>query len=225
MDEFLRKLRDLTERLNRDGKSEKQIQNAIKRFISQNPISNVFPDIRTMDVETFVKQFGVSETQIEIISSRIAPTIRIVEKNSKNFQSSVLDAVQKGLKSAAGKGIDGDYRTFARETLKGVIEKAHHIETEIKTAGAAIDRASSIEAERLAGVEWFRYVGPVGNARAFCAQHAGRIYHISEIMAMDNGQGLSVLYNMGGYHCRHRWESVSVEIARIERADWFAKAA
>ncbi len=223
MNEFLRKLRDLTERMAREGKSEKAINLAVKRLIAQNPSERIFPDIKDMSSAEFVKQFAASEAQIEVISARIAPIIKLAEKASKNFDSTVIDAVQKGLQLAAKKGLEGDYRLFARETLKTATSKAHHIETQVLTASAALDRASTIESERLAGGEWFRYVGPSIGARSFCAQHVGRVYHISEIMAMTNGMGLSVLYYMGGYHCRHRWDGVSVEVAKLERSDWFAK--
>lgn len=225
MNELLRKIRNTIERMVRDGNSESDIQNAIKRIVSQNPASDVFPDIRTMNAEDFIKNFSATEAQQEVISSRIAPIIKLAEKASKSYQENVFVAVQNGLKQAAKKGLEGDFREFARETLKGTTQKVHHVETQILTAAAALDRASNIEAERLAGGEWFRYVGPVGGARSFCAQHVGRVYHISEILAMDNGQGLSVLYHCGGWHCRHQWVGVSVVVARLERADWFAKAA
>lgn len=223
MNEFLRKLRDLTERMARNGATNQQINEAVRRLLSQNPTEKVFPDIRDMKSEEFVKQFGASEGQIEIINVRIAPMIAAAEKASKNFNQVVVDAVQKGLKEAAKQGLEGDFRVFAREALKGVITKVHHAETQILTASAALDRAATIESERLAGGEWFRYVGPGMGARSFCAQHVGRVYHISEIMNMSNGQGLSVMYHCGGYNCRHRWDGVSEEVAREERSDWFKK--
>ncbi len=225
MTEFERKLRNLIERMTRENKPAGQVEAAVKRMLLQNPAERVFPDIRNLSVDDFVKQFGVSEVQQDAINSRLAPILKMAEKASKNFKEDVLNAVQLGYKEAAKNGIEGDYRAVAREILRKADSKLHHIETQIVTASAALDRASNVESERAAGVEWFRYVGPTGNARAFCAQHAGRVYHISEILAMDNGQGLSVLYNMGGWHCRHQWVGVSVEIARLERSDWFAKAA
>lgn len=41
-----------------------------------------------------------------------------------------------------------------------------------------------------AGVERFRYVGLVLLARAFCSDRVGHVYSLSEIIRMDDGQGL-----------------------------------
>lgn len=54
-----------------------------------------------------------------------------------------------------------------------------------------------------------KYVGPLDDkTREFCAEHVGKVYTIDEILDLDNGQGLPVLTNMGGYNCRHEWRPV-----------------
>lgn len=221
MNEFLRKLRNLIEQQRTLGKSSREISIKVKRFIAANPIERIMPDVRNINIDEFIKTFGATEADIAAISTRIAPIVEQSEKASDNFKPSVLKAVHKGLEIAAKKGLEGDFREYAREVLRPVIKNANHIETEIEAAQAALDVASNIEAARRAGYEFFRYVGPAAGLRDFCAQHLGRVYHISEIEVMDNGQKLSVLYYRGGYNCRHDWNVVSADVARQERPDWF----
>lgn len=220
--EFIKQIRRIVEDATRRSESRREIGKQVRDFVTANPPSRLFPDVRNMDADAFALRFGASEPEQSALNGRIAPVIAQAETASKNFRPAVLDAVTKGLEQASRKGLEGDYRVFAREALRSAESKVHHLETEIETSLAAFDRASNIEAARSAGYEWFRYVGPSTNLRKFCAQHLGRVYHISEIQVMTNGQGLSVLYYQGGYNCRHDWEVVTEEVARQERPEWFS---
>lgn len=54
------------------------------------------------------------------------------------------------------------------------------------------------------------YVGPFDLlTRPFCRKHIGKVYRLSEVKKMDNGQGLDVVTSKGGYNCRHTWSYVS----------------
>lgn len=218
MNEFLRKLRDLMERLARQNMTPAQINTEVKRYVQSQSQLALFSDVH-LSAEEFAAKYGASEEQQSEIIDRLSPVLSKAESASKNFKPAVLSAVERGLKEASKRGLEGDYRTFAREALRGVIANANHIETEIHTAQAALDRASTLESSIAAGYEFFRYSGP-GGGRKFCAQHVGKVYHISEIREMNNGQGLSVEYNCGGYNCRHRWDSVTPEEARKARPDF-----
>jgi len=57
------------------------------------------------------------------------------------------------------------------------------------------------------GAEYFCYIG-AGACRKFCKEHLGKAYHINEILKMDNGQKLPVIYFSGGYNCMHGWRPV-----------------
>lgn len=217
MNEFLRRLRDLMEQMHKLNYTARRRTTTLNSFLNVNSAESIFPNISTMNVDEFVRKFGIDEANQEEITGRIAPIIATAEAQSRNFRSNVMDAVTRGMADAARKGLEGDYRAYAREALRPAIKELHHIEAEVNTAGAALDRAGSIESARMAGIEWFRYVGPATNPRKFCAFHVGNIYHISEIEAMNNGQGLSVLYYMGGYHCRHQWVAVDEETVAKER--------
>lgn len=48
------------------------------------------------------------------------------------------------------------------------------------------------------------YVGPRDEKnRPFCAERAGNIYTMKEVLSWDNGQGLPAAVYCGGYNCRH----------------------
>jgi hypothetical protein len=56
------------------------------------------------------------------------------------------------------------------------------------------------------GAERFKYVGPKDlRNRPFCAEHVDNTYTRGQIDEMDNGQGLPVWTNGGGWNCRHVW--------------------
>lgn len=66
----------------------------------------------------------------------------------------------------------------------------------------------------------FLYDGPDDKKnRPFCAAHVGRVYSLSRIRRMNNGQGLSVEAFCGGFGCRHRHSPISLEDALAEGYD------
>ena len=84
-----------------------------------------------------------------------------------------------------------------------------YAETLAVTAVRAINGAAYMQMAEMAGVQQFTYAGP-SPERTFCARlmeqaRAGRTWTRAEIQAMDNGQGLPVESNCGGYRCKHRW--------------------
>jgi len=89
--------------------------------------------------------------------------------------------------------------------------------TLVHTAAQGVVRTVQVSKARSLGVEVFRYVGPDDQlTRPFCdevlagagdGQEAG-VYSLAEILALDNGQGLPVWENGGGWNCRHTWEAV-----------------
>lgn len=72
------------------------------------------------------------------------------------------------------------------------------------TAVAQFDNAYMVENSQQAGVEKFLYDGTIkANTREFCLKHFHKTYTLAQLRALDNGQGLPVLYSLGGYNCTH----------------------
>lgn len=67
------------------------------------------------------------------------------------------------------------------------------------------------------GEQFFEFIGPRDAVtRPFCDRYEGKILHIDEISALDNGQtgkGTAMVAG-GGYNCRHHW--------RVVRESWFS---
>lgn len=83
-----------------------------------------------------------------------------------------------------------------------------NIKTELNTASLAFSRGVTIKKAEELGIDKFAYRGPHDKVtRDFCKSliEKGRIFTLSEIKSMDNGQGLDVQQFGGGWNCRHRW--------------------
>ena len=94
------------------------------------------------------------------------------------------------------------------------------IRTEISTSLRAVGQAFSNRLATRRGVQSFYYLGPFDQkTRPFCtaliSSRNQAIYTIEEIRTLDNGQGLDVFLNGGGYNCRHRW----IPLDRIDNLD------
>ncbi|MCB0713408.1 MAG: hypothetical protein KDD67_13855 [Ignavibacteriae bacterium] len=86
----------------------------------------------------------------------------------------------------------------------------HHATTVAQTGVAAFDRIGNLSQALESGMREARYVGPIAE-RIFCEKlmaqsKRGKWWTIEEILAMDNGQGTTPLYDCGGHWCRHGWE-------------------
>jgi hypothetical protein len=78
--------------------------------------------------------------------------------------------------------------------------------TIIRTSVSSFYRQAKFLRGANAGVKKYKYGGPKP-LRPFCDSHWGKIYPVTEIVNMSNGQTRagSVMLTMGGYNCRHRW--------------------
>ena len=108
---------------------------------------------------------------------------------------------------AIEEGIKGDlnWRDTARVALRKYRIHKRHIETELNTTQAALDRLARLEQIRRTDIRYVRYAGPSGTVRPFCVAHIGGVYRIEEIEGKLNRFRQPALYYMGGYNCRHRW--------------------
>jgi hypothetical protein len=95
-----------------------------------------------------------------------------------------------------------------------------NLKTDLRTSLAAFNRSAHAKQTEALGFKRFEYLGADDNlTREFCdhvlsgSPHGGfnipaskdGTYTSEQIAAMDNGQGLDVRTNGGGYNCRHTW--------------------
>lgn len=118
----------------------------------------------------------------------------------------VGDRIRRDVLRAVERGLRQDLPAKDIESLVGhaMRTKRHVARTITRTALGGFDRANVVRQAFAAGVERFRYAGPVGE-RDFCRERVGKVYTLEQIQAMNNGQGLPVLLYCGGYNCRHSW--------------------
>jgi len=195
MEEFLKAVQELVERLFAEGHPG-EIRHGIRLLAKKYKISRlglkeadkILRRIQNTLQDDFIKKFTKDLT------------VENVENITDKFEKGVLQAVRRGMRSS-----DPD---LAMELVKSQSNVAkQHLRTTVDTAKAGITQAQKLK--DIGEPEYFKLVGPKLSARSWCAEHVGKIYHISEIQKMDNGQGLPVLYFAGGYNCRHRWVAVA----------------
>ena len=91
---------------------------------------------------------------------------------------------------------------------------ARNVKTELNTSSSMFNGEMSYNKaiEAFGKNPRMLYVGPVdGVTRPFCLKHVGKVYRLSDVRKMDNGQGLDVVTAKGGYNCRHSWNYISDE--------------
>lgn len=124
------------------------------------------------------------------------------ENLSNRFDDGVLKAVRRAMKS------QNSTETAVKLVKRlGNVNK-RYIDTVVQTAKGGIAQAQKIEDAKKANIKYFRYEGPIGGSRAFCANLVGKVFSLDEILAMVGQNGLPVLYFGGGWNCRHRWVAV-----------------
>ncbi len=199
MKEFLKAVKELVERLYKEGRPgdiSKEIKALAKQYKigeqglrEAKKIQNAYQsNLEDEFIKKFTKEFTVSE----------------FDRISENFQKNVVESVKRSMRSS-----DPDIAVKAVKRLGVVAER--NLRTVVQTAKDGINQAQVIEDAKNSGVKQMRYVGPKTSLRLFCSEHIGKIYTIEEIKNMSNGQGLPVMYFGGGYNCRHRWVAVEGE--------------
>lgn len=94
------------------------------------------------------------------------------------------------------------------DKLRPLLDKSKHYaktlaQTQIKRYG----RAGKYRKALQAGVEYFFYAGVLRDTtRRFCRICLHKIFHISTILRMQNGNLEPVILNCGGWNCIHDWE-------------------
>ena len=203
------------------------------RLIVRRNIAASTPDKINSEIDDFRRRSGVkkkvqkeisqavhAETKLmldEFLQKRLGELSEASVKQFTDAESAITTKVKATVsRLIRSKRSDSDIDRALSVEL-GVQER--HVRTVRETTRAAVSQAQVIS--DASGVMFYRYMGPTKGVRKFCSDHVGKVYHVSEIERMDNGQGLPVLFYKGGYNCRHRWVAVSLETARAERPEWF----
>ncbi len=130
-------------------------------------------------------------------------------KTDESFRRKMIDIFQKHSN-------DLNYNELRNKIKSTIATKKFYEQTILNTTLAGIDNLTNI-ATKTANYQKnnpdktprFKYVGPPAE-RKFCSMHLNQIYTLQEINALDNGQGLPVITNGGGYNCRHHWVLVEI---------------
>jgi hypothetical protein len=137
-----------------------------------------------------------------LIGIQVSKTTNQIERYGIDIQSQVMSQVIFGKKP--------DIKKIQKELSPKL---AANLKTEITTAVSSFNRSVTFAKAEDLGIDSFRYTGPNDNkTRVFCKGLLKRrpaIYTRSEILALDNGQGLPVSTHGGGFNCRHTWVPVA----------------
>ncbi len=155
-------------------------------------------------------QWLTNFTMISSEADEVKKQFKIILENI----ATIGGKINRELLNKVSEAISQD-KTFREihEITEGIIGKyRYYAKTITETALSGFDTtAMLIEAEK-SGIDKFKYVGPPAQ-RPFCIKllaesKAGKTWTRAEIEAMDNGQGLPVMYYKGGYNCKHSWVQV-----------------
>ncbi|HXF99758.1 MAG TPA: hypothetical protein VNL69_03190, partial [Bacteroidota bacterium] len=136
----------------------------------------------------------LADTDIERIQ---AATSISLPKLRDELRSVFAGEIQRAI--AARMGVTGLMHALKEREFGNVETLAH-------TSIAQFNNELTFSVAEETGTTTFLYSGPVGPiTRPFCRAHAGKVFTLTEIERMDNGQGLPVRTSCGGYNCRHTW--------------------
>lgn len=129
---------------------------------------------------------------------------KLVAANQVDF-SLIDDTMRTAVKTEFVKSIRDEYSfTQLRQKLNKRDVGDATAYTQANTIVAQFDNAYMAENAQQAGIEKFKYDGSLKqNTREFCRKNLGKLFTLKELGAMDNKQGLPVLYSLGGYNCTH----------------------
>lgn len=131
---------------------------------------------------------------------------KLRDKLGRNIKKKTQEAIRKGIAN------DETAEEIATKIKRSTRIEKRNARTLARTVEMGTVRGHKINKDISNGCRHFKYSqGPRSSMippRDFCRRHTGHIYSIKEIKGMNNGQGLPVLYYMGGYNCLHFWEPI-----------------
>lgn len=199
--EAVRMLGDLESVLNRAGLTE-EVQNLRKLYADE--LRYLKDELGNPKALFSGADKQVIETLITYDSSKVSQKIsQYVEDVRSTVVRSVISGQEPSIKDL-------------KDELGNKL--ASQVQTELRTSLMGFSRAVTIQKSKELGFNLFIYVGPNDKiTREFCSEILSRnppIYSVDDINQLDNGQGLDVFTNCGGYNCRHQWRPIGEEEAR-----------
>lgn len=200
-DDLYRKLRKcLEEEVGTKEEYTNQLISELRDYIKWNESTGSFSDYSKQQAEKAVQK----------IESRYKSAMTA---NGRSLLRNVYAGIKEGLNGNL------DWAETVRDTLRKLDYKEHHINTEIETNQAAVDRARMImdlleASETGDGTDVFARYDGLRPQRKFCKLHYGGVFSVAEILQMENSFGQPAAYYMGGYNCTHRW--VPVDGKRVD---------
>jgi hypothetical protein len=186
-------IKKLTKELLQDSSEKALTQKNIKSILDEKLVKRL-----TRDNEITEKSFNLRRNDVT----------GIMNQKTRELAGTISEDLIKTIKRGQVKGLSDD--EINEKVGKRLNLAKHQVQTITSTVKRAVTQASKIKDALDSGTEYFKYMGSSGNARAFCRDNLGKIYHIADIRKMVNGQALSVEYYCGGYNCRHSWEAYPV---------------
>ena len=144
---------------------------------------------------------------VQAMQAIIDTDFDVISKYTDFIGSSVRSEVLKGILTGTSLNLDALTDEYGSEIKSKV-------ETEVRTGQMAFNRTLAVAKglDAYGDKAKFLYYGPDdGITRPFCEKLVGQEFTLAEIRRMDNGQGLDVLTNGGGWNCRHSWVAVKDE--------------
>jgi hypothetical protein len=154
-----------------------------------------------MREHTFVADRTISAEVRQSIVTLFAASSRDYATISGELNVSIALDVESGLRAGKTSKEINDMLTARLEGFRV------RVQTITQTAIGAFDTIATIEGGKAAKMTRLKLVGPAPE-REWCKEHINETHTKEEWSAMDNGQGLPVLYYRGGYNCRHRFINV-----------------
>jgi hypothetical protein len=190
---------------------------AVDAIVERNIAANT-PEKIPSELDNLISRSGVIR---DYASGLISSAGSFVTDNTTQPEQEVFGTIAKQGEADFAKTVKGVMKDVSQDVVrllrqdKSIKEVSERLQlrygrlrnvadTIALTSRTALSRANRINKAEKAGVKRLKYFGAPAE-RDFCVEHLDNIYTIEQIRQMDNGQGLEVLYYMGGFRCRHSW--------------------
>lgn len=181
----------------------KEIDELFKRYAGNDDFKKQFLADVTNQYD-WIKERRISPEERKAIATELSRHQGQFARSKRYANNKVKSLVVKGLRKGE------DSATIKKKLTRRLGVLNYHANAIVRTAKSGFSGIDNIHQFEEAGIELLTYTGPPAE-REFCKLHLGKTYSIAQIRALDNGQGLPVLYYEGGYNCRHSWSAATAE--------------
>lgn len=189
--------------------AEAAIADAVDSVVGPRHLSGIVPQGAGVRVSLDADALASIERSVSGVLDEVVTTFG-------NGADAMRDAIDVGVSTSAP--LDKVIDAVAQALDTTFSKAAHAVDTAIMGAGRM---ALVLQAKRAADAQdeiaLFLYDGPIDNkTRDFCREHAGIVYSLRALKALDNGTGFPVVPFLGGPRCRHRLSPIDAADAKAE---------